>query len=67
MGLLSNGTEVIDRRDKYVQQELTRQAGLRAVRQAMGTSFSEVESFLKTESYSVVLQPANGSGSDGVR
>jgi hypothetical protein len=31
--LLTNGTEVPNRRDKYIQQEMIRQAGLRAVRQ----------------------------------
>jgi len=67
LGVLSNGTEIPNRRDKYVQQELIRQAGLRAVRQAGGTEFKEVESFLMTESYPVVLKPTESAGSDGVK
>jgi phosphoribosylamine-glycine ligase len=70
MGLLSNGNllDGPDRRDKYVQQELTRQAGLRSVRQVIGSSFSsEVGSFLKTESYPLVIKPNAGQGSDGVK
>jgi len=67
LGLRTNGTEIENRRDKYVQQELIRQAGLRAVRQAGGTRFSEVESFLTTESYPVVLKPTESAGSDGVK
>ena len=51
LGLLTNGTEIANRRDKYVQQELIRQAGLRAVRQAGSPKFSEVEAFLKSEAY----------------
>jgi hypothetical protein len=41
MGLLSNGTllDGADRRDKYVQQELTRQVDSRSVRQVIGSLF----------------------------
>lgn len=67
LGLLTNGTEIPNRRDKYVQQELNRQAGLRAVRQAGGTKFSEVEDFLNTEPMPVVLKPTESAGSDGVK
>ena len=52
MGLRSNGTLLngSDRRDKFIQQELTRQAGFRAAKQIIGTSYSpEVQSFLKNE------------------
>jgi hypothetical protein len=49
MGLLSNGTGIVDRRDKHIQQELKRKSGLRAVRQVLTSSFSEVESLLETE------------------
>lgn len=40
-GVLSNGTkgDFANRRDKRVQQELVRDAGLRAVRQACGETF----------------------------
>jgi biotin carboxylase len=67
LGVVSNGTEIPNRRDKYVQQELIRKAGLRAVRQAGGTRLEEVEAFLKTESYPIVLKPTESAGSDGVK
>ncbi|KAL3914560.1 MAG: hypothetical protein SGARI_000059 [Bacillariaceae sp.] len=67
LGVVSNGTEIPNRRDKYVQQELIRKAGLRAVRQAGGTKLEEVESFLKTEAYPIVLKPTESAGSDGVK
>ena len=50
-----------------MQQELVRDAGLRAVRQACGETFSEVEEFLRTEEYPVVLKPTDSAGSDGVK
>ena len=56
-----------NRRDKKVQQELVRDTGLRAVRQACGEKFSEVEEFLRTEEYPVVLKPTDSAGSDGVK
>jgi biotin carboxylase len=56
-----------NRRDKKVQQELVRDAGLRSVRQACGEKFSEVEEFLRTEEYPVVLKPTDSAGSDGVK
>ena len=65
--LLTNGTYIPNRRDKKVQQELAAAAGLRAVRQAGGTEFHQVEAFLKKEAYPVVLKPIESSGSDGVK
>lgn len=67
LGVLTNGTEIANRRDKYVQQELIKMAGLRAVRQAGGDKFEDVESFLMTESYPIVLKPTESAGSDGVK
>jgi len=67
LGLRTNGTGIANRRDKYVQQELIRKVGLRAVRQASGATFPEVEAFLTTESYPVVLKPTDSAGSDGVK
>ena len=67
LGLRTNGTEIPNRRDKKVQQELIRKVGLRSVRQAAGTKFEEVESFLKTEGFPVVLKPTESAGSDGVK
>ena len=49
LGLRTNGTDVPNRRDKKIQQELIRKMGLRSVRQAGGSKFEEVESFLRTD------------------
>lgn len=59
--------EFANRRDKKVQQELVRAAGMRAVRQACGEKFSEVEQFLRSETFPVVLKPTDSAGSDGVK
>lgn len=67
MGLRTNGTDVPNRRDKKVQQELVRSAGLRSVRQAGSDKFEDVEPFLKTEKYPVVIKPTESAGSDGVK
>ena len=68
MGLISNGTAVANRRDKKVQQELIKEAGLRSIRQVSGTCYSqEVEKFLQTESYPIVVKPLDSAGSDGVK
>lgn len=65
--LPTNGTEIPNRRDKKIQQELIKAAGLRSVRQAGSDKFAEVEDFLKTEAYPVVLKPIESAGSDGVK
>jgi len=67
MGLLTNGTSIPNRRDKQVQQELVKATGLRSVRQAGGSKFSDVDAFLQRESYPVVLKPTESAGSDGVQ
>jgi biotin carboxylase len=67
MGLRTNGTRIPNKRDKKLQQELIKKQGLRSVRQACGAAFSEVEPFLKKESYPVVLKPVESAGSDGVK
>ena len=46
-----NGTDIPHRRDKKLQQELVKGAGLRSVRQAGGANFSDVEEFLRTETF----------------
>ena len=48
-----------NRRDKKVQQELIKAAGIRSVRQAAGKKFSDVEDFLHKEHYPVVLKPTD--------
>ena len=72
MGLLSNGTlsvdgEILNRRDKKVQQELLRRVGMRSVRQAGSDKVADVEPFLQTEAYPIVLKPTESAGSDGVK
>jgi len=63
----SNGTEIPKRRDKKVQQELIKAVGLRSVRQAGSYKFEDVQDFLKSEVYPVVLKPIESAGSDGVK
>jgi len=69
LGVLSNGAQgdFANRRDKKVQQDLVRNAGMRAVRQSCGETFEEVEEFLKSETFPVVLKPTDSAGSDGVK
>ena len=67
LGLASNGTHVANRRDKKVQQELIKEAGLRAVRQCAGKYFADVEDFLRNETYPVIVKPLDSAGSDGVK
>ena len=66
--ILTNGTSIPNRRDKYVQQDLCKRAGLRSVRQAGSDKFDEnIQAFLKSEAYPVVLKPTESAGSDGVK
>jgi biotin carboxylase len=67
LGLRTNGTSIPNRRDKKVQQELVKKAGLRSVRQASGSTFEHVQDFLMTEKYPVILKPLDSAGSDGVK
>jgi hypothetical protein len=62
MGLQSNGTDIPNRRDKKVQQELIHKAGLRSCRQAGGSEWSEVQDFLMKESYPVIVKPVDSAG-----
>lgn len=67
LGVQSNGTEIANRRDKKIQQELIKAVGMRSVRQAGGTKWEEVVDFLKVEPFPVVLKPTESAGSDGVK
>ena len=49
MNLRTNGTHIANRRDKKIQQELIKDAGMRSVRQAAGKKWSDVEDFLLHE------------------
>ena len=68
------------RRDKHAQQEAVRRAGMRAVRQALCTSWEDVSAFLDAErdaaagsvggdanACDIVLKPVESAGSDGVK
>jgi len=57
LGLLTNGTDVANRRDKKVQQELIKAAGMRGVRQAAGTCVEQVDAFLRSERYPLIVKP----------
>jgi biotin carboxylase len=67
LGLPTNGTHVANRRDKKVQQELIKEAGLRAVRQCAGACLADVDEFLRNETYPVIVKPLDSAGSDGVK
>jgi len=67
LGVRTNGTQIPQRRDKKIQQELVKAAGLRSVRQAGGTRLKDVEEFLRTEQMPVVVKPVESAGSDGVK
>lgn len=56
-----------DRRNKSVQQRAVKAAGLRAVREALGTTWDEVSAFVDRESFPIVLKPVEGGGSFGVK
>lgn len=56
-----------DRRNKSVQQRAVKAAGLRAVREALGTTWGEVEAFVDREPMPVVVKPVESCGSDGVK
>jgi biotin carboxylase len=68
LGVRTNGVFPSgDRRNKSVQQKAVKSAGLRAVREALGTEWDEVEAFVDSESFPVVVKPVESCGSDGVK
>jgi len=56
-----------DRRNKSVQQRAVKASGLRAVREALGRKWAEVEEFVSREPMPVVVKPVESAGSDGVK
>merc|ERR1712048_1175671 len=50
-----------------VQQKAVKASGLRAVREALGTKWADVEAFVDSESFPVVVKPVESCGSDGVK
>ncbi|KAG8465979.1 hypothetical protein KFE25_005549 [Diacronema lutheri] len=68
VGLRTNGSAKSDsRRNKKVQQEAVRAAGLRSCREAGGTTWDEVASFVASEPMPVIVKPVESAGSDGVK
>jgi len=68
LGVTTNGIFSLgDRRNKSVQQKAVKAAGLRAVREALGTQWVDVEAFVESESFPVVVKPVESCGSDGVK
>ncbi|CAE7433994.1 ddaF [Symbiodinium natans] len=69
MGLRGNSTAhgMENRRDKRVQQEAVKAAGLRSVRSACGTKWSEVAAFASQEEFPIIVKPVESAGSDGVK
>jgi len=68
LGVLSNGIfHGGDRRNKSVQQKAVAAAGLRAVREAVGTTWAEVEAFVAQEQLPIVVKPVESAGSEGVK
>jgi len=69
MGLRGNSTQngMENRRDKLVQQNAVKAAGLRSVRSACGTMWEQVEAFTRTEEFPIIVKPVESAGSDGVK
>lgn len=56
-----------DRRNKSTQQKAVKATGMRAVREALGNKWSDVEDFVKQETFPIVVKPVESCGSDGVK
>eukprot|EP00438_Fugacium_kawagutii_P001353 Skav232145 [mRNA] locus=scaffold1040:22588:24689:- [translate_table: standard] len=79
MGLRGNSTAdgMDNRRDKRVQQNAVKKAGVRSVRSACGTTWSEDGIFGEVgnapvatsaeENYPLIVKPVESAGSDGVK
>jgi len=71
MGLPGNGTAgglMENRRDKQVQQNALKATGIRAVRGLASTVWEgEVEAFVDSETFPVVVKPVESAGSEGVK
>ena len=60
-GTLSSG----HRRDKWVQQEALKAAGVRYARTVCGTTWKQVATFAEREQYPLVVKPIESAGADG--
>mmetsp|Transcript_8770 Transcript_8770/g.13114 ORF Transcript_8770/g.13114 Transcript_8770/m.13114 type:complete len:567 (-) Transcript_8770:1551-3251(-) len=70
MGLLTNGTSLSEaRRNKFIMGETVRNAGVRAVKQLIATTWGQIESFIdewKPDPFKVIVKPNDSAGSDDV-
>jgi biotin carboxylase len=67
LGLASNGTALsVARRDKYVQIETLRAAGLRATRQLLVSSAAELAAWHAERGGRIVVKPIRSAAGDGV-
>ena len=62
-GTLSSG----HRRDKWVQQEALKAAGVRYARTVCGTTWKQIATFAETEQYPLVVKPIESAGADGFK
>lgn len=69
MGLRGNTTQrgMANRRDKQVQQDAVKAAGMRSVRSVCGKDWTEVKAFTETEAFPIIVKPVESAGSDGVK
>jgi hypothetical protein len=69
MGLRGNstGNGMSNRRDKQVQQDAVKAAGLRSVRSACGKTWDDVSAFCESEAFPIIVKPVESAGSDGVK
>lgn len=68
LGLRTNGSARSEcRRNKKLQQEAVRDAGLPSCREAGGKAWEEVADFVATEQMPVIVKPVESAGSDGVK
>ena len=69
MGLRGNTTAggVKNRRDKQMQQEAVKSAGLRSTRSVCGHTWWEVKGFTEAEEFPIIVKPLESSGNQGVK
>jgi predicted ATP-grasp superfamily ATP-dependent carboligase len=70
MGLRTNGTEQSEaRRNKFLMGETVRDAGVRAVKQLIASTWSEIDEFIaawQPSPFKVIVKPNDSAGSDDV-
>lgn len=61
------GNRPMARGDKQVQQDAVKVANLRSTRSVKGTDWNSVKTFVETESFPIIIKPAESAGSYGVK